>query len=257
MPTCSAAQYSEWTLEKHQQLGGLFRMYVPIVQSLRQNRRLRRFVYFDLYAGPGLYDHGASGSPLLAAYAFHNQPWCEALHCFEEDWDTYRKLTASTAAYDKLIAHHARNQDGINFDVVKRIPADAYGICFSDPNCGHADSVFGPLEVLNEVASRWPRVDIVAYLSATNIKRIRASFGGKHLIDQVRSIHKRFVRIRKPSGRHQWTFILLTGWKDFPEWRKEGWVNLDSPLGLTYLEQLDETSKERRARENPSLFDDE
>lgn len=255
MPTCQAAQYSEWTREKHEQLGGLFQMYVPILRSLSQSRRLRRFIYLDLYAGPGRYDHGANGSPLLAAHAFHEEPWCEAMHCFEEDWDTYCRLTASTAAYDKVIAHHARNQDGIDFDIVRSINRDSYGICFSDPNCGHADSAFGPLDVLNTVAARWPRIDIVAYLSAANIKRIRTAFGGPHLIDQVRAIRKPFVRIRKPSGRHQWTFILLTGWEGFPVWKRAGWVNLNSDIGRSYLEELDETWNERRGRRNPSLLD--
>lgn len=255
MPLCGAAQYSDWTREKHEQLRGLFKMYVPIVESGYHYKGWQRFVYFDLYAGPGRYDHGASGSPLLAAHAFHDYPWCVAMHCFEEDFDTYKQLTASTAAFDKLIAHWTRNEDGIDLESVRTIASDTYGICFSDPNCGHSDSAFGPLEVLRKVAAYWPRVDIVCYLSAANIKRIRSAHGGEHLIDQLRSVGKSEIRIRKPSGRHQWTFVLLTNWPQFPEWKRVGWVRLESPQGLSYLERLDETWNEIRAKRNPSLFD--
>jgi len=248
MASCGAAQFGPETPSKHRDLGGIFKLYVPILRSMVRNRRLQTFVYVDLHAGPGLYDYGAIGSPLLAVHAFHDEPYCAALHCFEQDADTYDRLTENSCSYAKLIAHQESNENAPKL----KIPSHSHGLVFSDPNPNRENI---PVEILKTFANQWPRIDLLCYVSAATIKRIRTAHNGEGLLESLAGINKSEMIVRKPEGKHQWTFILLTNWVGFPEWRKAGWVRARSEAGLRILEELDQTRRERRETHNPRLFD--
>lgn len=250
--SCGAARFSDETQVKHEQLGGLFKMLAKVLDSICR-RHGKEFVYVDLTAGPGRYDHGALGSPLLASFAFGDKAWCSALHCFERDGETYERLTEAVAAHPKVIAHWQDHNDGFGA-VVAQHPWQTYGLVFADANPG-IDNI--PLGVLKQAATSWPKVDILCYVSAAVVKRIRTTIGCPSLSEQLRSVGKAHCLIRRPHGRHQWTFALLTNWREFPIWKRAGFITLDSPEGQSVLQALDLTKREFTQQTQRDLFGDD
>ena len=55
--------------------------------------------------------------------------------------------------------------------------------------------------------------------------------------------------IREPIGKHQWTFMLGTNWKKFPEWKKEGFYRIDTEEGQRVFRRLNWTAGEREGTE--------
>ena len=94
-------------------------------------------------------------------------------------------------------------------------------------------------------------IDFVVYLSATNIKRVRRFEQAtgrdakvKLLTDYMKSIDKSTWIIRKPMGKHQWTFAIGSNWVKFPDWEKRGFYRIDSDEGKSMLERLTYTDGE-------------
>ena len=73
-------------------------------------------------------------------------------------------------------------------------------------------------------------------------------FGYPSLVERLAGIGKSRLLIREPCTHHQWTFVLATDWKGFPEWKAIEFHVSTSPQGAAILERLDLSDREMKAK---------
>lgn len=134
-----------------------------------------------------------------------------------------------------------------------RRPDFMQGLVYYDPTAWAMDE-FDALAMVQELA---PRVDLAMNISATTAKRC---FNADHcpdardLLDIVRRTGKPYWRLRAVPGFQQWTILLGTSWKEFPDWRSKGFVRLESPEGQATFAKLYYTNEQLRQLDQLPLF---
>ena len=125
-----------------------------------------------------------------------------------------------------------------------------YGLLYADPS-----GVAPPFNLLAAFASHYKRIDLLIYLSATNLKRKRAAQNGSTptLIDELSNIDKDQWIIREPHGQHQWSFLLGSNWLNYPTYESEGFHRVSSATGQCILHRLNYTENERQQYEQLKL----
>ena len=112
-------------------------------------------------------------------------------------------------------------------------------------------------EMIKVVSELRPRMEILLYLSARNIKRLH-HLTNKSLLDYMQEISKKFWLIRKPDkfDNLEWTFLLGSNTDIFKDYKKIDFFKLESDEAQKFFPKLNLTSKERMAKLQPRLFDD-
>jgi hypothetical protein len=237
------------------------------------------FHWVDLNAGPGWYgpqypDGPFSGSPLVALEAAATREFYFRGIACEQDPEVLGALCMSLKTVGGLCPHGPINGARVFhssgwqrfyrvFDqsYAQAWPAilaqlqswqrpwpetrHAFGAIYSDEN-----GTVPPFALLAQAAAALPKMDLIIYVSATNIKRIlKAGAQGVtgRLDEMMARIQKKYWLIREPKEKHQWTFLIGTNMKRFPEFAKEGIYHLTSPMGLTFANRLFYTAEELRA----------
>jgi hypothetical protein len=239
-------------------LGGI---QIPICTGI--HRRHGRptdapYVFVDLHGGPGnlSYDGGPEfpGSPLIAIELLlaSDLPF-ETIH-FEKDADTAVDLQgaiASTGSPHSTVRPE-RFESGMRRWLQETGPEQyRNGLIYSDPI---GEPI--PVDTFNEVARCKPRVDLLAYISATNqYKRPNGSgYGhGRRPADDILAVRKKHVLIREAARAEQYTFILWTNWTDFPKWTARGFHDITSAPGRRILDTLNLTKTELHNGANTPL----
>ena len=120
---------------------------------------------------------------------------------------------------------------------------------FVDPN----GPKHAPWEELRNLWDQHKRkVEITAHISATQLKRIKgAREVGKampQVPDHVSAMIGAFKGaggwIRSPAGADQWTVAMLTMFQPRSDWKKAGFVAIDSEEGADTIRRLSLTAKE-------------
>lgn len=251
------------TEQKEQDFRGLLRIHVTACRGiLSRQRRPQPYLFMDLHGGPGdlLYrGHAFPGSPLIAL-----EELCGAGLLYETwHWERNQK-TATDLRHAITKADDQRAATVLPMAFERGLPdwleqqgrqPWRHGLVYSDPI---GDPI--PVDALNAVALQFPKVDLLAYVSATNqYKRANAAGvgHGRRLSEDVQAIKKECALIRTAHRAEQYTFVLWSNWVDFPIWSKRGFHRLDSPTGREILEVLDWTKQELRERRNSQLPFDE
>lgn len=131
MPHEHFEELKEWSERKHTLLIKYLVGFVRILGGATKDR----VYYVDGFAGPGIYEDGAKGSPILAAeYAKATDEKHYQLYCVnvEEDEDNFRNLIQSTIPYqDKVTNYLGSFGDHISFilEQISNFPT----IFFLDP----------------------------------------------------------------------------------------------------------------------------
>ena len=259
----SVAPYERrfWTIyaSKHLQFEELIRLHLDICEAI-SSRTHWGYCYIDMNAGPGFDPKNPQdlGSPLRALRNIVPRfPNARVLLC-EEELVTFMRLSREVQSLE--IPH---NRIGVEFgDHADIVPAFAerqlthrpLGILFHDPN-GIPD--FELLERLSRMPE-FSRMDFLIYIQAAPLKRARMAFG-KHLTlkEHLTAIHKEYWIIRRPEGRHQFTFALGMNRLKIGDWKNRGFLQSDSDEGRWILERLSLTHAERhRAQLSLELSDD-
>lgn len=258
-PFYHAAGHGDQTEEKQELFGKLVSMLLTATKKMRRARTAYPpFVYFDFNAGPGIYDAGFEGSPIIALERARRFGELMEGYLYERDPET-RDDVGGLA--DNLLKRHLNasvrsDHVGAASDA-KRIAEAAegrqiHGLLYCDPN---PDRDLVPHEAIRAVFSHpafW-KLDCLVYVSATNYTRQR-QYRERFLLDDLRKIGKRFIGLREPSGAFQWTFALLTNWPGCPSLPYYGFKWLGTPEGEALAVKLNLSARERNEQTQPDLF---
>ena len=209
----------------------------------------REYHYVDATAGPGQYDatyRRVDGSPLVFARRALALGLRYQAYLIEEKEENALKLSAHVARCNGSMHLFQGHYERIIPNLLGERDDKRLGIVYVDPTTGLPD-----IPTLRHVVEVRPRMEILLYLAATNVKRT-----GERLVDSIKAIGKDHWLIRKPARKdpHQWTFLLGSGAPLFDE--KYGDIDLhpmESPEGQKVLEVLNWTREEQAARLQPAL----
>ena len=111
-------------------------------------------------------------------------------------------------------------------------------------------------ETIKLIGQLRPRMEILLYLSARNIKRLH-HLTKKSLLDYMQEIGKKHWLIRKPNkvDSLEWTFLLGSNTDIFKNYKKIDFLNSDSDEAQKFFPKLNLTTRERMEKLQPRLFD--
>jgi three-Cys-motif partner protein len=227
MPKTDNVGHGQFTSLKMEILRKIFDMHLIITQAVlrRQSFFRQSYEYIDVTAGKGYVpDSTTLGSPLVFLGAIHSgifQKPFEA-HFIELEKLNFQELVKNVQAYSKqngwdienYVQFHSGDYQQIIPNLLGSVNKQELGLVFID----HSGDLPN-FETINYVTNIRPRMEILIYLSARNIKRIH-HLTGKSLFDNMQEISKNFWLIRKPVrwDNLEWTFLLGSNSDIFIKW---------------------------------------
>ena len=249
------------TEQKERHFRGLQRTHAGICKGIFAKRRSSLpYLYIDLNGGRGNLEYRGRvfpGSPLIAREELVSAGLSyQALHfeCVPGEADLLEKALAD-GGWPPSSVQRMRFEEGIPLwlNGLGRREAWRLGLVYSDPI---SEPI--PVDTFNLIGERLPRVDLLAYVSATNqYKRANANGAGhgRRLAEDVQAVNKQCVLIREPRRAEQYTFILWSNWDRLFDWKREGFHRLESGRGKELLAVMDNTKQELHDKRNTPLFD--
>lgn len=239
MPIISGQGYGPQTARKQEDFRGLIRLHLEICQGIfTRNLSNHHYHYIDANAGSGQYE-GHTGSPLIFLEEIKKRSMLFDAYFLEinpSNCSALRSLVRTEPNVQVIEGDHHETLPNVALR-----PPPSLGLIYCDPN-GTAP----PFDILANLSQKpaYQKMDVLMYLSASNIKRVSNAFSRRRLKDLMAPIAKKHWLVRTPADKHEWTFILGTNWTKFPAWHRAGFYGLDSEQGNTILEYLHCTKKE-------------
>ncbi len=244
--------YGDFTDLKYQHFAQILSMHVEIVKAV-----LRKYPdwlnpiysYIDGTAGPGVFDN-YMGSPLIFLETAHNAQLPYAADFIEIN------INSAVQLAHHLPEHAGRSvkihcQDYVEFIDGLDVVGNQLGLLFIDPSGEPPD-----FRALGKFAKLRPRMEILLYLSATNLKRVKQYRSYANLSECLNRVGKRNWYVRKPlrNDKHQWTFLMGTGTnKVVLEIKRIGFYDWKSDEAERFWERLNYSKAEREKAVQPYL----
>lgn len=244
---------SEWTFNKQEDFRSVIRMNIRLTIAGKNGWAAPFYRYFDLNAGCGQYN-GIVGSPLIFMQEAESLEVDYKAILIEKETENCMKLKDISSGFNGHI--EIANMDHVDYFSNWR-PIDSYmgklrGAIYHDPNGMPSFDLLADISRMKD----FRHIDMIVYLSATTVKRVRGAFPNRYkaLLDSLKIIDKPFWKVRFPKGHQQWTFLIGTRWDKYPDWANRGFHDLRSPNGKEIIEKLSLTAKEFHEQHQNGLF---
>jgi hypothetical protein len=147
------------------------------------------------------------------------------------------------------IFFHNDNYEQIIPDLFPTLDDKELGLVFVDPSGNTPDT-----KTLKYISQMRPKMELLIYLAATNIKR-EFEYKKKNLLDFMRETGKEYWLIKKPikGDKHQWTFLLGSNTDIFRDYKRIDFLRLDSADAQQFFPKLNLTAKQRQGLLQPKL----
>lgn len=262
MPKDEGVGHGEFTGLKIETLTSIFDMHLVITQEVLKNHKNWKQVYkyIDATAGKGFAPESTiPGSPLVFIKCVNSSkiymPY--SAHFVEQNEVNIGELKQNVYHQSKL--HNWKIENRVEFyqgDYSKIVPSllglyddRELGLVFID----HSGDLPN-FDTISEISQMRPKMEILLYLSARNIKRLH-HLKHKSLLDYMQQISKKNWLIRKPVkwDNLEWTFLLGSNTDVFKDYKKINFFRLDSDEAQNFFPKLNLTSKERMEKIQPKL----
>jgi three-Cys-motif partner protein len=257
MPVRKGVGYGRWTPVKLDHLRAILAMHVGITKAvLRKNPFfVQEYHFIDATAGPGTYDvngEQVQGSPLLFLSVAEKHQLHYRADMIEKESANAQHLRKQLPMpqYGSVKVHCCEYRAAI-FKLLTSEDDTRLGLFFVDPTTGIPD-----FNTAKYVSQMRPRMEILMYLSATNVKRAHDA-AARLLSERMAGIDKRHWIVRRPfpGDAHQWTFLLGSNTDLFGDYRKIDFYRLNSKEAQAFFPKLNLSRRQRRERFQPPLFD--
>jgi three-Cys-motif partner protein len=262
MPVEDKIGYGELTEVKTQHFARIIAMHLAITQAvLNRNPHFGpRYRYVDMTAGKGYTPNGFTGSPLLflekaESYKFRKAYRADFIEQNEGNLEELKrnvgKLTEEEGWRSPDVHYHHGKYEQVIPSLFRAVDWREMGLVFVDPS-GTLPN-FGTLKTISSIR---PKMEILVYLSTTNVKRVYHT-KSKLLSDHIGSINKKHWLVRRPFtwDQHKWTFLLGSNTDIFKSYKSIDFLRLDSKEAQQFFPTLDLSAKQRMEKKQPRLFD--
>lgn len=239
---------------KQNDFSDLLRHHINIcLKVINKNSWASQFYqYFDMFGGPGLIrDNGKTieGSPVIFSKVIREFPILYRANIVEQDLITFDQL--KTAVQDPHVKLHCGNSR----EVYKRFLVSSpkqFGLLYLDPDMGEKGFDLS-FEIARDFSLYYPYLDILLYISANNIKRIAGAKGTLSLAERLEPIKKKHQVIRTLKDKFQFTFLILTDYKEPFTWANRGFYDVKSSQGQHILDKANYTKDQVKKKYQPPL----
>jgi three-Cys-motif partner protein len=263
MPKIDNVGFGKFTTQKMVILKSIFAMHLVVTQEVLNNypRFEQTYKYIDATSGKGYVPESTiPGSPLVFLDAVFTEKFYKQfrIHLIEQEEINFAELQQNVSQYCEskgmdvraFTEFHFGNYESILPSVLGKSDDREFGLIFID----HSGELPN-FETVKLISQLRPRMELLLYLSARNIKRLH-HITNKSLLDYMREIGKKYWLIRKPAkfDRLEWTFLLGSNTDIFKDYKRIDFFRLDSDEAQKFFPKLNLTSKERMEKLQPRLF---
>jgi three-Cys-motif partner protein len=263
MPIENGVGYGEYTGVKIEHLSKILAMHMAITQAVIRkypNFYEPEYRYIDLTAGKGYTPVGHPGSPIVfldkASDSKFDTPFrADFIEREQINLDELKKAVISHPIYATTqgnIHFHLGEYENIVPQLLISKRERELGLIYVDPSGDLPD-----FQTLAYISKMRPRMEILIYLSATNVKR-QYQQTQKFLGDFLSQTSKQHWLIRKPfkGDKHQWTFLLGSNSDLFKPYRsiRSYFYILNSPEGQEAFEKMNLSQDQRFDQNQPRLL---
>lgn len=264
MPKEDGVGYGRLTPLKIEHLSKIFAMHLRITQNVLKKHTyyLQRYRYVDLTAGKGSTPDGLSGSPLIFLKEAQSEDFQLEYRAdfIEQAVENINELQLTVLNQAK--ANNWPNQDksyfhqGMYQEIIPGLfPHEnkkELGLVFVDHSGDLPD-----FNILSQIVRMRPKMEILLYISSTNIKRVH-HLNGKLLSDYMQDMGKKNWLIRKPipGDSLKWTFLLGSDSDIFKRYKKIDFLRLSSKEAQNFFPFLNLSQRQITDSLQSNFFDD-
>lgn len=237
--TSADYRYSKSTPDKQRDFEAAIDLHIAVTTAICRKWHVKQpYLYIDLHSGPGLDPTGLPGSPIVfLETAF----WHQITHFAEfyelnpvnaeklkQELDR-RKLSNGQVICANHLWATMRHLETVT---------SQYGAVYVDPSNAEI-----PFDILLHLCKVYPKMDLIINLAFASYKR-SVEHPDYVPLDESLPKLKRFWKVRKPIGKHQWSILIGTNWKDYPDQESWGFYDIDTPTGRSVYEKLVYTKRQ-------------